>query len=69
MRYINPEEKIDPKTKRLNELMMDKDQQQIIDDLDNMTDADFAKKYPEMCEEYLTEEQILEMKPVYMYFL
>jgi hypothetical protein len=69
MRYIDPEDQSNEYTKRLNETMMDKEEKQMWDDLDAMSDEEFVAKYPEMCEEWLTEEQIKEVKPVYMYFL
>lgn len=69
MRYINPEDYNTEKAKRLNELTMDQDEKQMWNDLESMSDAEFAKKYPELCEEYLTDEQIAEIKPVYMYWL
>ena len=69
MRYIDPDDRNEEKTKRLNELMQDAESKQFFDDLEVMSDEEFVEKYPDHCEEWLTEEQLLEIKPVYMYHL
>lgn len=56
-------------TERLNELGKSPYERERDKDLASMTDAEFAKKYPEVCEEYLTEEEIKEIKPVLLYQL
>lgn len=68
MKYSN-EDEIDEYTRRLNELQMDKHQRQMDEDLKVMSDAEWATKYPQHAEEYLTDEEIKLMKPHFLYLL
>jgi hypothetical protein len=67
MKYINDD--IDDYTRRLNELEMDEYQKQMDDDLKVMSDAEWAAKYPQHAEEYLTDEEIKLVKPHLLYLL
>ena len=68
MKYSN-EEELDPYTRRLNEIEQDPESKQMDEDLKVMSDAEWAAKYPESAEEYLTDEEIKIMKPHFLYLL